>query len=138
MNVTTKELNSDVQQLNEAILGSTSKYFHEPASYIGLPSSTELSDRLRRSEVRSKLENHIGGRVCRFFQVFMIKAELNLMFAGAEIVLTMVVMLACKFACISNIHRYDKSTYLCMSHKPIIYFWFLHAHQQQQPFKHYF
>jgi hypothetical protein len=95
---TAREVSSDAKNLSEAILGECDQYYYNETSFIGLPPSSELSGRLRTAGVRSKLEFDIGSRTCRFFLVFMIKAELNLLYAGAEIVLTLVVIIACKFS----------------------------------------
>jgi len=91
---TARELSSDAKNLTEAIIGKCDEYYYNETSFIGLPTSSDLSGRLKAADVRSKLEVDIGSRTFRFFLVFMIKAELNLLYAGAEIVLTLFVVIA--------------------------------------------
>jgi hypothetical protein len=95
---TAKELSSDAKNLSEAILGKCDQYYYNDTSFIGLPPSSELADRMKAADVRTKLEVDIGSWTFRFFLVFMIKAELNLLYAGAEIVLTLMVFIACKLS----------------------------------------
>ena len=96
MNITAKTINDDAKRVSEAINGPCDEYYYNDTSFIGLPPASTLSDRLKRSDVRDKLELRIGQQTYRFFQTFAIKAELNLLLAGTEIILTLIVILASK------------------------------------------